>query len=179
MATHTRLANEPVWRTLRWVIWGGAALLLLLPLIAMPFTAEVSWSPFDFLVMGVLLALVGGAYELAVRMARRPVYVIAFCVAVAAAFLIVWANLAVGIVGEPGDPINRIFFGVVGVAVVAAVLARLQPRGMARAMLVTAIAQAVASVTALVIAGAYVFVLTAVFALLWLVSAALFRRAAD
>lgn len=178
MIPHTTIANDPVWRALRWVVWGGAALLLLAPLIAMRFTDEVDWSPVDFLVMGTLLALVGGAYELAVRIARTHVYVIAFGVAVATAFLTIWADLAVGIVGEPAEPINRIFFGVVAVAVIGAVLARLRPAGMARAMLATAVAQAAASVVALVVDGATVFVLTAVFAVLWLVSAALFRRAA-
>ncbi|HUD40851.1 MAG TPA: hypothetical protein VMR06_02520 [Dokdonella sp.] len=175
---NTTIANDPVWRTLRWVVWGGAALLLLAPLIAMRFTREVDWSPFDFLVMGVLLALVGGAYELAVRTARSHVYVIAFGVAVGTAFLTVWANLAVGIVGEPAEPINRIYFGVVAVAVIGAALARLRPAGMARAMLAAAVAQAAGSIVGLVADGASVFVLTAVFAVLWLVSAALFRRAA-
>lgn len=172
------IANDPVWRTLRWVVWGGAALLLLAPLIAMRFTREVDWSPLDFLVMGVLLALVGGAYELAVRIARSHVYVIAFGVAVGTAFLTIWANLAVGIVGEPAEPINRIYFGVVAVAVLGATLARLRPAGMARAMLAAALAQAAGSVVGLVADGTTVFVLTAVFAVLWLVSAALFRRAA-
>lgn len=175
---HTTIANDPVWRTLRWVVWGGAVLLLLAPLIAMRFTREVDWSPVDFLVMGVLLALVGGAYELAVRTARSHVYVIAFGVAVGTAFLTVWANLAVGIVGEPAEPINRIYFGVVAVAVIGAALARLRPAGMARAMLAVAVAQAAGSIVGLVADGATVFVLTAVFAVLWLVSAALFRRAA-
>ncbi len=175
---HTTIANDPVWRTLRWVVWGGAALLLLAPLIAMRFTREVDWSPLDFLVMGVLLALVGGAYELAVRIARSHVYVIAFGVAVGTAFLTIWANLAVGIVGEPAEPINRIYFGVVAVAVLGATLARLRPAGMARAMLAAALAQAVGSIVGLVADGTTVFVLTAVFAVLWLVSAALFRRAA-
>ncbi len=175
---HTTIANDPIWRTLRWVVWGGAALLWLAPLIAMRFTAEVNWSPLDFLVMGTLLALVGGACELAVRVARTHVAVIACGIAVATAFLTVWANLAVGIVGEPSEPINLIYYGVVAVAVLGAALARLRPAGMARAMLATAVAQAAASVVALIVDGTAVFVLTAVFAVLWAVSAALFRRAA-
>jgi len=175
---HATMTNDPVWRTLRWVVWGGAALLLLAPLVAMRFTREVDWSPVDFLVMGTLLALVGGAYELAVRVARTHVYVIAFGVAVGTAFLTIWANLAVGIVGEPAEPINRIYFGVVAVAVLGAALARLRPAGMARAMLATAIAQAAGSLVGLFADGVTVFVLTAAFAVLWLVSAALFRRAA-
>jgi len=175
---HATMTNDPVWRTLRWVVWGGAALLLLAPLVAMRFTREVDWSPVDFLVMGTLLALVGGAYELAVRVARTHVYVIAFGVAVGTAFLTIWANLAVGIVGEPAEPINRLYFGVVAVAVIGAALARLRSAGMARAMLATAIAQAAGSLVGLFADGVTVFVLTAAFAVLWLVSAALFRRAA-
>ncbi|ANB18846.1 Hypothetical protein I596_2853 [Dokdonella koreensis DS-123] len=178
MAMSTTVGNDRLWRGLRWVVWGGAAMLLLLPLVAMQFTADVRWSPFDFALMGLMLALVGGAYELAVRVARSHVYVVAFGVAVLTAFLMTWANLAVGIIGEPDNPANLLFFGVIAVAVIGAVLARLQSPGMARAMIATAIAQAATCVAALVLDGVYVFVLTGVFVVLWLIAAQLFRTAA-
>ncbi|MDB5696794.1 MAG: hypothetical protein JWN21_2337, partial [Sphingomonas bacterium] len=40
------------------IVWGGVATLLLIPAIAMQFTAEVNWTASDFVVMGVLLASV-------------------------------------------------------------------------------------------------------------------------
>lgn len=51
----------------RMVGWGTAALTLLAPLAAMPFTDEVAWDPFDFALMGVLAGGVGLGGELAVR----------------------------------------------------------------------------------------------------------------
>ena len=44
-----RTWNRSPWRAL---IWGGAAVALSIPAIAMQFTDEVQWGPFDFLVMG-------------------------------------------------------------------------------------------------------------------------------
>ena len=61
---------------------------------------------------------------------------------------------------------------------IATLFARLKPLGMARAMEATAIAQTVVSVIALVIGEDDVVALTAFFALMWLVSAQLFRKAA-
>ena len=53
----------------RWtlLLWGGCALLLLVPFAAMRFTSEVNWTASDFVVMGTLLAVVCGIVELAVR----------------------------------------------------------------------------------------------------------------
>jgi hypothetical protein len=45
----------------------GVALVLALPAVAMLFTDEVVWSLADFVVAGVLLAVIGVALELAVR----------------------------------------------------------------------------------------------------------------
>lgn len=37
------VSATPFWRRLRWVVWGGAGCLLLLPAVAMQFTSEVDW----------------------------------------------------------------------------------------------------------------------------------------
>jgi hypothetical protein len=108
-------------------------------------------------------------------------------VAVTAAFLQVWMNLAVGIVGDTDNAQNQGFFGVVVSAAACAFVARLRPDGMARAMLATAGVQtllglmvATAPITARVdpMGPAGVLILTAVFTALWLVSAALFHSSA-
>ncbi|MFC4930489.1 hypothetical protein [Massilia sp. GCM10023247] len=77
------------------------AAILLVPLVAMQFTGEVNWSAGDFLVAAVLLGSTGllcewGTKKFRTRKSR--------CIALAAigcAFLFVWAELAVGIVGSP------------------------------------------------------------------------------
>ena len=83
----------------RWrlAMWGGAALLLLIPAVAMQFTDEVAWGPADFLIFGAMLVAACGAYEAAVRMTRRAAYRAAAGLAIAAAFLLLWAQLAVGV----------------------------------------------------------------------------------
>jgi hypothetical protein len=89
------------WRT---AAWGTAALLLLLPLLAMQVTDEVDWSVTDFAVFGAMLIAAGGTYDLAARMTGNTAYRAAIGVAIAAAFILVWMNLAVGIIGDRGEP---------------------------------------------------------------------------
>ena len=178
MTTDLRIHHSPFWRRMRWVVWGGAGALLLLPLVAMQFTTEVDWTGFDFAVMGVMLGAMCLAFELAVRVALTHAYVVATGVAVVTGFLLTWINLAVGIIGNENNPANQIFFAVLLVALLGAVLSRLQPLRLARAMEVTAVAQLAAAVVTFLLAQAHVWVLTAVFAAMWLLSAQLFRKAA-
>lgn len=163
----------------RWriAVWGGAALLLLAPLIAMQFTDEVAWTGRDFAVFGVMLAVLCGGFELAVRMSRHYAYRAAAGVALVAGFLLVWMNLAVGIIGNEENPANRMFYGVHAVGIVGALIARFRAAGMARVMVAMALAQVAVAVAAQ-IGGHFVWPLTVVFAGLWLASAALFRKAA-
>ncbi len=174
------VGNSPLWRGVRWLVWGGAALLLLLPLVAMQFTAEVDWTLSDFVGMGVLLALVGGAYELVVRVARSNTYVVAFGIAVATAFLTIWINLAVGIIGGDDHPANLLFFAVLAVGLIGALLALLKPLAMARAMVATAVTQVLVGVVAFVTTAGHPegYLLSGVFAAMWFTSAQLFRVAA-
>ena len=67
----------------------------------MQFTDEVDWDVFDFVIFGAMLAATGGAFELAVRITPKKAYRVAVGLALAAAFLLIWANGAVGIFG-PG-----------------------------------------------------------------------------
>jgi len=180
MAGQKTIGNSHLWRGVRWLVWGGAACLLLLPLVAMQFTSEVNWTLDDFLVMGGLLALVGGAYELAVRVARSNTYVVAFGIAVGTAFLTIWINLAVGIIGDEGDLANAMFVGVLAIALIGAVLARLEPLRMARAAALTAAVQAAVGVAALFIAPDQPegVILSGILAAGWFASGRLFRIAA-
>ena len=163
----------------RIAVWGTAGLALLLPWVAMRFTTEVNWGPADFVIFGAMLVAACGAYELATRMTGNSTYRAAVGVAAAAAFLLVWINLAVGIVGTEGNPANLIFAGVLVVGIVGAIISRFRPSGMARALIATALAQASVAVIALFTAwGKEAVILPMLFAALWLTSAWLFRKAA-
>lgn len=77
------------------------AAILLIPLVAMQFTSEVDWKPADFVVMGVLLSATGMMLVAAMRWLGNRRYRIAACLGIVFAFLLVWAELAVGVIGTP------------------------------------------------------------------------------
>ena len=170
-------------RVSRWRIaaWTAAALLLLLPPIAMQFTDEVVWDVTDFAFFGALLVGVGVTFELAARKTGNTAYRSAVGVALAAAFILVWVNGAVGIIGSEDNDANMMYYGVLAVGLIGAFVARFQPHGMARAMIVTALAHALVAVIALVsgLGGpAEILILNGFFVALFVGSASLFRRAA-
>jgi len=79
---------------------------------------------------------------------QKKIYGIAVGVALFAALLILWINLAVGIIGEPDDLANLMYLGVLAVGMAGAFVTRFRPRGMARSLFAMALAQAlVAMVT--------------------------------
>ena len=171
---------------LRIVAWTTAALLLLLPLIAMQFTDEVNWSLSDFVIFGGLLLGAGVAYELAVRMTANSAYRIAFGVAIVAAFLLVWVNGAVGLIGSENNDVNLMFFGVLIVGIIGAFIARFRPDGMVDVLFAMALMQALIAVVAL-LAGMHndpyssvgeILGVNGFFVALFVGSALLFRKAA-
>lgn len=58
----------------RRVVWGPAAFLLLLPLVAMQFTEEVNWGAVDFIAFGAMLLAACGAFELTTRLSGNSTY---------------------------------------------------------------------------------------------------------
>jgi hypothetical protein len=160
--------------------------MLLLPLFAMQVTGEVDWDVADFAILAAMLGGVGGTYELAARKAANTAYRAAVGIALVAVFILIWMNLAVGIIGGEDNPANVMYGGVLAVGIVGAIIVRFQPQGMARALVATALAQALVALIAL-IAGLgsteanwpdVVITVTGFFTALWLASAWLFRKAA-
>ena len=84
-----------------WITVATGAILLI-PLIAMQFTDQVSWTTIDFVAMG---ALVFGAASLFVLVARRlpRKHRAILGAVVAVAFFLIWAELAVGIFANFGS----------------------------------------------------------------------------
>ncbi len=59
-------------------------------------------------------------------------------------------NLAVGLIGNEDNPANLMYFGVVAIGIIGAIIAHFQPQGMARALFATALAQVLVAVIALI-----------------------------
>ena len=75
--------------------------ILLIPFIAMQLTNEVNWSLFDFIIMGAMLTITGLLGEIIFKKVKKYKNRVALYVVVAIIFLLIWAELAVGIFGTP------------------------------------------------------------------------------
>jgi hypothetical protein len=177
-----RAAGMP-WRLIG---WGGAVALLALPFVAMQLDAEgVDWSTGDFVAMGLMVGTVGALLELAVRMSSNRFYRGGSGLALLGAFLVIWVNLAVGIVGSEHNPNNQLFFIALLMGIAGVIGGRARPDGMARAMITTAVSIVLAFLIAQagtrdepMVRPLVEGVGTSVFVILFLASAWLFRRAA-
>jgi len=65
----------------------------------MQFTDEVKWTLFDFVVAAVLLLGTGLLCDLVIRKVNKTKFRIVICVVLLATLLLIWAELAVGILG--------------------------------------------------------------------------------
>lgn len=84
-----------------YVMLGMGASLLSLPFLAMQFTKEVNWSTFDFLLMGTLLFVLISGIEWTLRNLNSTTKHIVVCGLIILSFLLIWAELAVGIFHSP------------------------------------------------------------------------------
>ena len=147
------------------------------------------WTVGDFVAAGILLFGAGLTFVLVARMGDNTAYKLAAGVAVAAGLLLVWANLAVGLVGSEDNPANLLYGAVLGVALIGAIAARFRPLGMSNAMFAASLTYIVVTAIALFVwtpTGAAaepqvkllnVLVANGAFAAIWAVSGWLFRRA--
>lgn len=176
MAQLTGQSGMAMGRRGRTLLWGGVAALLLLPAVAMQFTAEVQWTAFDFAAFAGLLLVPAVLLELAVRRSASLAYRAGVALALAAAFLLTWANLAVGLIGNENNPANQMFSGLVLLGLAGGALARFRAAGLAITMMAVAAAQLLAG--AVGSAQVYdIWPVTLIFSALWLGAAWLFARA--
>jgi hypothetical protein len=167
--------NDGGHRGIPWRIlgWKTAALLLLLPWVT-----GAPWTGSDYVLAAVLFGSVGLGFELIVRKSGDLSYRFGAALMVIAAFLTIWINGAVGMIGSEDNPYNLLFLGVLVIALVGAVLARFQAAGMMRASAVAAAAQLALGAAGLAsdTRGA---VMSMLFAGIWLLAVAAFRNAAS
>jgi hypothetical protein len=116
---------------------------------------------------------------------NRIAYRSAMGIAIAAAGLLVWLSLGVGIIGKDGDPANMMYSVVLAVGIIGAIISRLRPQGMAHALFAMALAQALVAAIALIAElglpwsePAELILLNGFFVVMFVGSAWLFQRAA-
>jgi hypothetical protein len=76
-------------------------LLLIIPFVSMFVSDQVNWSPFDFLVMGLLLFSLGFAADAIFRKFQQLRSRLLFTALLLVVFLLIWIELAVGLFGTP------------------------------------------------------------------------------
>lgn len=96
LTTHAHDRNK------RWLFFLAAAgLMMLIPLVTMPFSGRMQWSAFDFALIGVFFVVVAFALEVALKVFRRSTHKLEIAAIVGVAAAILWVELAVGLVGSP------------------------------------------------------------------------------
>lgn len=176
----------PLHRT-RWRFagWGLAATLLLVPLVAMQFSDAWQWDGFDFAVAAALLGSAGLALEWVMRNSVDRAYRCGMVLAIAGSFLLLWLNAAVGLIGADRDPANQVVPLVPLLGLTVALLGRWRVPAMVQALLTMSLAQALLAALVQLFGGAgnhaqqpaKLLLPSALFAVLWLVSAAMVGRA--
>ena len=159
--------------------------ILSIPAAAMLFRVEGwAWSIADFIVFWGLIAGVLLTYKLMTRKAVSGYYRVAAALALATGLLLIWVNGAVGLIGSEDNPANVLYGGVLLVGVFGAVMARLEPLGLAMTLYATALAQFLVPMVALVVwpndfspGVGLVFALNGFFALGFAVAGVLFKYA--
>ena len=84
----------------KWSVY-SPLLLLLFPFVGTLVSNEVNWSFFDFIVMGMLILLVSFGIKQIIKKTNSMHYRIILIGSILLVFLLVWAELAVGIFGTP------------------------------------------------------------------------------
>ena len=164
----------PMWRI---TIWTGALATLLTPWVLMQVGSPVEWTAFDFAVFGTLLLALCLGLELAMRLSMRWSYRIAATMTVVGGFFMVWANLAVGIIGNEEDPRNLLFYAILLLGLAGALFSRFDARGLMWTLRGMAVAQLLVFVIAATFDWALLPVFTIVYFAWWLVAGELFKKA--
>lgn len=133
------------------VLW-VPCVILLVPAMAMFLGADGwAWTTGDFVIAWATMTGVGLAYRLIARRTVGPAYRAATAIALCAAFLLLWVNGAVGLIGSEKNPANLLYVGVLLIAAAGTAVSRLKPMAMAKALAATTIAQFIAPLVALMI----------------------------
>ncbi len=140
MTSTTNPTNEPMsTKTLSTfqIIAGvavAAALLLIIPLTASFITSEMQWTLSDYVLVWVMLFTTGIIYMFVSRLSSDNTYRAAVALAVVTGLLMVWSNLAVGIIGNEDNMINVVYFIILMLGFIGAFFVRFQSGGLSRVL---------------------------------------------
>jgi len=134
-------------------LWKGpaviAALILVIPLLGNRFVEGWNWRPGAFAFFGVLIFGIGLTYKLITRNVDTIAYRSALGLALVTGFVVFFGNFVQAADDVYPVPAALMYLIVPVLGIVGAVIARFHSRGMSRALLLTAIAQAVVFAIAL------------------------------
>jgi hypothetical protein len=153
--------------------------LLMVPLVASQVVDGWHWHAGSFVFVYVLFFVTGMAYALIARKMGAWSYKAGVGVALVAGFALGWSNMVQ--VADSGHPENLVYYSVLAVGVVGALLARLKPRGLATTMF--AMATTLALIAVMLPSGAppdmalRMAIGHGIFVTLFIASALLFRHA--
>ena len=170
-------------------LWRGpasvTAVILLILLLANHFVDGWNWPPKAFVLFGILIFGIGLTYKLVTRNVNTHSYRAAVGLALVSGFVLLWGNFVQA--ADDVNPAAMMYLVVPVLGIIGAVIARFRSNGMARTMFATALAQLVILMIALTrnpAATAWTapvwrgFGGNALFAMLFAISALLFRTAA-
>jgi hypothetical protein len=127
----------------------ATGLFLLVPFIVMQFTNEINWGAVDFILAGSLIFFTGTLLVLALKLKSDIVYRIAFFVAIMTTFFMIWANIAVGLIGSGPNPGNLMYIGVIVVLFGGVYFSKYKSSGLELAMFATAFSLVLLAIIAL------------------------------
>ena len=124
-------------------------LILAIPFTAMQITGEVDWTLSDFIIMGIILFSCGMGYKLITLHTSQALYRIAIAYGIFTGFLLLWVNMAVGLVGSEDNMFNILYLSVLAVGVIGGAFYRFTPRGMSYTFLAMSAVQTILGLAAL------------------------------
>jgi hypothetical protein len=113
--------------------------LLLVPFVAMQVTPDVRWDLVDFVLAGTLIFVAGSVLAVVLQSHTSVTYRAGVIIAIGTTFLMIVANLAVGLIGSGPNAGNLMYGGVLAVLLAGLYLSKFKPVGMERTMFATAL----------------------------------------
>jgi len=147
----------------------------------------MNWTVLDFVIAGLLMAALGLAFVLLFRLKRSRAYRAGLFLFIVTSVLLIIVIGAVGIIGGSENDANMLYVAALGAAWLGALMMRFRSSWLARFLSVLALAYIFVAASAVILrwgqAGAAwpwdILIASAVYAILWQVSAWLFGLDAD